>query len=786
MTALNPDEALKLAQEQADQDARLEDEASVTAALDQGERIGELEKKIEQLQHSTIDGALIERLLISDGQGGIRGVVGGASGLQIKDSTQPTPTTPILEEVSDLGVVEVRWDGFSAELDPEYTQTFYFWDGEPENSISLKQSDDQLVARNFHKNPRGSGTVRWTTGSGEHDYHEEYLAGQNDGPLEGVREYHRVYVHEPAPSGSGGWSTSNDQTAVSPAEGMFVTYSYFVRYTGTLSSVTYRPRLYFYDDSGELIDFFTSDADLDHPNGEWVQATVTAPAPEGTAYVSMWHYFINGDSAEAGSTVDITAQHIGIGSTVEESLEQVEDFFDGNLEDDTKRKDIPKGSAFGRVQTRHRLIEGGVQPDPEGPDWREGGAIGSFHGGTTTVALGQPGTHAIWFYMAGPNGLEKSEFSQPLIVEVEPLVDRDEIQQWIDEKGEELEEYVHDFGNREGTTVPAEDAPEGVIYYQKDDQGRVIGIWQSRGAGDWVGLPLNSEVLVSVTTDKLVAGESLIDGVLIKDGAITLTQMTIDGELVAEIAKIITIEADNIAANAIDGMTITGGLLIGGEVRGGIVRIGSGAQETVIDGINNRFAGRILTTGTNGSMVEIDTDFSSMAGIRFNTGSSADSEPTLLAINKAGFFTGEGSITLSGRQTVESTSNRADFTLYPNGDFALRHGEGSYTNIGIWKNGRELDLQGRHKNLGSVGQTLTRASDSLQIGASAKAGITYTLTPPPVGSYHALMSPKRLNTSSPGTAQSGITQETASKVDAWVAFPSEGTLWRVNLVIWWK
>lgn len=329
-----------------------------------GEEIGRLDERVDSQSTPQLDGATVDRMYLSDGAGGIAGVVSGTNGVMVRDRSQPTPTPPVLEELNPVGVAEIRWDGRTMPTMPGF-MTF-----------------------------------------------------------------------------------PGSETRPTPSEG--------------------------------------------------------PPAP--------------------------------------------------------------KGAGFGRVQTVHRLVEGGIDPDPEGPGAREGGAIGSYSGGTTSVSLAQPGTHAIWFYMIGPNNVERSAYSRPLIVEVEPLVDREEIQEWIDEKAEELEEYVHDFGNREGTGVPSESAPEGVVYYQRNAEGQVVGIWQSQGNGDWTGLPLNSEVLASVTTDKLVAGESLIDGVLIRDGSITLEQITVDGELVAEIAKIITVEADNIAANAIDGMTITGATLIGGRI----------------------------------------------------------------------------------------------------------------------------------------------------------------------------------------------------------------------------
>lgn len=151
-----------------------------------------------------------------------------------------------------------------------------------------------------------------------------------------------------------------------------------------------------------------------------------------------------------------------------------------------------------------------------------------------------------------------SGLSEIFEIEVAPLVDADEIDEAIEEAKTELEQAIDERGNREGTEPPTEPAHDGVIYYQRDtENGPATAVWIYRD-NQWHGLPLTDAVLTSVTTDKLVAGESLIDGVLFKDGAVTLEKMTVTEEMMVALLAAKKIEAGDVAANAIDGMTITG------------------------------------------------------------------------------------------------------------------------------------------------------------------------------------------------------------------------------------
>jgi hypothetical protein len=215
-----------------------------------------------------------------------------------------------------------------------------------------------------------------------------------------------------------------------------------------------------------------------------------------------------------------------------------------------------------------KVAEDGSIPSPDSDDAYEGTRINSRGGGLATVAFGTPGSFAVWFYMLGNDQHTRSEYSEPLVVEVDALVDTEQIQDDIDSAKRELEETIEAHGNREGTEPPADEAPPGVVYYQKDSNDQVVGIWQARDDGSWIVLPLNSAVLANVTTDKLVAGEALIGGVLIGDNEIKLRNIEVTEELMAALLRVKKIEAGDIEANAIDGMTITGGVVKGGRIEG--------------------------------------------------------------------------------------------------------------------------------------------------------------------------------------------------------------------------
>src|SRR5690625_4441583 len=153
----------------------------------------------------------------------------------------------------------------------------------------------------------------------------------------------------------------------------------------------------------------------------------------------------------------------------------------------------------------------------------------------------------VWETLSGKH----SPMSETVLADVAPLVDADEIDQAIEEAKTELEQAIDERGNRYGTEPPTEAAHDGVIYYQRDtEEGPVVAVWQYRD-NQWHGLPLTDAVLTSVTTDKLVAGESLIDGVLIKDGAVTLEKMTVTEEMTAAIAQFLTVRTDMLEANAV-------------------------------------------------------------------------------------------------------------------------------------------------------------------------------------------------------------------------------------------
>lgn len=304
-----------------------------------------------------------------------------------------------------------------------------------------------------------------------------------------------------------------------------------------------------------------------------------------------------------------------------------------------------------------RLNMDGSVPSPDSVDASEGAPIHSRGGGESTLALPGAGDYAIWFYMLGQDQNTTSEYSEALIVEVPELFDSARFRERLDDARTELENYVEQHGNREGTEPPTEAAHDGVVYYQRSSEGGpVVAVWQWRG-GMWHEMPMTDAVLTQVTTDKLVAGESLIDGVLIKEGGITVEHLTALDSIASALGEFLVVRADMIEANAIDGMTIDGGVITGGRVEGsaligGYLNIGprytdngnrgiqlasngvfraydsAGNLHTIIDGDNNRFTGRVATArpGSPGLVFEPASSNSNRPSIFFSPDGQASGD----------------------------------------------------------------------------------------------------------------------------------------------------------------
>ena len=259
----------------------------------------------------------------------------------------------------------------------------------------------------------------------------------------------------------------------------------------------------------------------------------------------------------------------------------------------------PAGVVMARV---YASLEAGFTPSAGS---YQGMVVGP--GGRGSVPLGlAPGVWHVRVVWVGAAGQESAP-SAPVVADLEPLVDADDIEQALAVAQERLEAVKAALGALSGPLTPmiAGVLPdtEGRVYYQKDEAGEIVSAWQVVN-GAWVQQPLESAVLVRVTTDQLVAGMGLIGGVLIEEDAVTAKHITASESLTAKVAEFLKVKAGMIEANAIDGMTITGALLQTlTAARRGVKIVNDGlhawdaaGNETVrVNGVDNLLTGRVQT-----------------------------------------------------------------------------------------------------------------------------------------------------------------------------------------------
>lgn len=254
----------------------------------------------------------------------------------------------------------------------------------------------------------------------------------------------------------------------------------------------------------------------------------------------------------------------------------------------------------------HASLEEDFEPN-------NGTLVGSTYDPSGVVIAGvQPGIwhlRIIWVTLSG-----KWSIASPRVtVDVESLVDTEEIQGVIDDARNELYEAIEARGNRYGQGPPTGTAPEGVIYYRQNALGQTIEVWRSTGT-IWVRNPMTDGVFTSISTDKFVAGSSLIGGNLLQDGSITTEKLRVTSSLWAELGQFVTVEAGMIRSNAFVGQSFTGGTFTGSQFQShsafnrGVKLTESGLQawtssgslSTRLDGSNNLLVGR-LQTGLSGT-----------------------------------------------------------------------------------------------------------------------------------------------------------------------------------------
>jgi phage minor structural protein len=128
---------------------------------------------------------------------------------------------------------------------------------------------------------------------------------------------------------------------------------------------------------------------------------------------------------------------------------------DGNYEDIPVRF----GSVIPRVA---KLDDDGVIPSPESDDAYEGTRIVSRGGGMATVSFGSPGEYAVWFYMLGSDQKATSEYSDPLMVTVDALVNMDDIDQSLQDANDRIDQV------RDNASEAFEDYDQRLSDYESD------------------------------------------------------------------------------------------------------------------------------------------------------------------------------------------------------------------------------------------------------------------------------------------------------------------------------
>lgn len=184
--------------------------------------------------------------------------------------------------------------------------------------------------------------------------------------------------------------------------------------------------------------------------------------------------------------------------------------------------------------------------------------------------------------------------------------------------------------------------------------------------------------------------------------------------------------------------------------------------------------------------MEIDSDFSgSLAGIRFNTGSNAGSEPTALAVSDNSWY-GNGAMVLSGRQTTTNVSNRADLVLFANGNWALQRGHGDGAAVGINQNAWELRVNGRASD-NYISQIVGGVTDGESVtGYTGALYWIYYPAAPPNGTRIPIVSPSYRHSTASHWAKSGVHRLNASNALIGLGDVTGGATWRMHWIARWQ
>lgn len=201
----------------------------------------------------------------------------------------------------------------------------YSWVSGVNSSASRKLIDGVEVERNYVPYPRGTSLNFGQYGSGTGGIVTTDNITSSDGPTPELNQYRRANIVTPSDSGSGGWNSSTSGNIPLPAgrEGDVYTFSVYIRYTGSAPTATYSLRGHFMSGSNVVNSGQTA---YILPSGVWVRLHHTLTSTGNYNNARWWAYFISGDSAPAGSTVDATGAMVTKGSELKE-------YFDGSMSD---------------------------------------------------------------------------------------------------------------------------------------------------------------------------------------------------------------------------------------------------------------------------------------------------------------------------------------------------------------------------------------------------------------------------------------------------------------------
>lgn len=183
---------------------------------------------------------------------------------------------------------------------------------------------------------------------------------------------------------------------------------------------------------------------------------------------------------------------------------------------------------------KHVIVHMSREPDFEPYDGTAQGVIEQARGSKGFPV--HPGTWFVavqWETLSG----KLSPVSEIVEADVDSLVDRDELQEHLDEVRTQLDEKLAEF------TPVLEDLDVKLSDLKPGEPSEAV--LQDL----WAGLAV---------VDRLVARDAWIGGSMLEDGTIQTRHITVTEELAANIGRFLKISADMIEANVFEGLTFTG------------------------------------------------------------------------------------------------------------------------------------------------------------------------------------------------------------------------------------